>query len=136
MSVDTTTVPKKKEAALVLPVEAATVAAPVTFPPFPGEYAPGEPVAISSLGISADEAAAMIEDMNLPLEKDTVTVQSEEAVLAAEHSREELNALAAEAGIADPESFPSKSALAEAIAEAEPVVHDIGEPEPAEGADS
>lgn len=57
----------KTEPGLVLPAKESDTSAPQTFPGFPGVYAPGEPVGLSTLGLDEKEAADLIEEMGLPL---------------------------------------------------------------------
>lgn len=56
------------EPSLVLPADAVASTAPQTFPPFPGEYAPGVPVPVASLGMTVDEADRLVRELGLPLE--------------------------------------------------------------------
>lgn len=53
--------------ALVLPVEAVSTHEAVTFPGFPGEWRPGNPVRLETLGLELMEARAKIADLGLPL---------------------------------------------------------------------
>lgn len=54
---------------LVLPVDAVSDLETTTFPGFPGTFTPGEPVALADLGFdSEDEAFALVEELQLPLE--------------------------------------------------------------------
>ena len=53
---------------LILPEDAAATSEPQTFPPFPGLYTPGVPVALETIGLEAKEAKEQIEALNLPLE--------------------------------------------------------------------
>lgn len=59
----------KNEAAYVLPEDAASSSEYQVFPNFPGRWLPGSPVLVSDLGMSADEAAARIKELGLPLKR-------------------------------------------------------------------
>lgn len=56
------------ENALVLKKDAVATDTPHTFPGFPGEYAPGQPVALEQIGLTPKEAKRLIKELNLPLE--------------------------------------------------------------------
>jgi hypothetical protein len=65
-----------KEVAYVLPEGPGSIQEYQSFGGFPGEWLPGQPVALSTLGLDADTAARLVEEMGLPLEKTTATAES------------------------------------------------------------
>lgn len=53
--------------ALVLPPEAAHTSEAQHFPGFPGEWRPGNPVKLATLGLDLMSARALIDELGLPL---------------------------------------------------------------------
>lgn len=53
--------------ALVLPPDAATSSEAVTFPGFPGQWRPGNPVRLDTIGLDLMAARALIDELGLPL---------------------------------------------------------------------
>ena len=51
----------------MLPDDGTFIAEYQTFPGFPGEWKPGEPVAADDLGLEGEEAAQLIKNLGLPL---------------------------------------------------------------------
>jgi hypothetical protein len=64
-----------KETAYVLPDEPGAIQEYQSFGGFPGRFLPGEPVSVSSLGLDAKTAAALVKDLGLPLKKTSVAVE-------------------------------------------------------------
>jgi hypothetical protein len=62
---------EKKEAAYVLPDEPGAIQEYQSFTGFPGRFLPGQPVNVSSLGLDAETADRLVEELGLPLEKTT-----------------------------------------------------------------
>jgi hypothetical protein len=69
---------EKKEAAYVLPEDAVSSSEPQHFGVVPGLWTAGEPVAVSDLGLTADEMAALVKEHNLPLKKTTAAPKLKE----------------------------------------------------------
>lgn len=59
--------PRTNDPALVWPSDEQSSEAAQTFPGFPGVWTQGEPIALSELGLTAEEAEEMIRDRSLPL---------------------------------------------------------------------
>lgn len=104
--------------ALVLPPEAVSTGEAVTFPGFPGEWRPGNPVRLETLGIDLMEARAAIERLGLPLVELEHRRKEEPAVPDPNPPRHEGNA-DFDPGVAAPE--PPREA-ADAPVEAPPAV--------------
>lgn len=66
-----------KEPGLRLKRGARSSTVAVTFPGFPGTYAPGEAVGLSELGLTEKEAKERIKESDLPLEFTSAEVEVE-----------------------------------------------------------
>jgi hypothetical protein len=75
---------KSKVDALVLPVGAVPVADAQVFPGMPGVYMPGVAVPLSAIGLDKASAAALVEEMGIPLEPTTMQVEVEDEAPEAE----------------------------------------------------
>lgn len=69
---------ESKETAYVLPEDAMPTTEAQVFPGFNGVFFPGEPVAVTDLGYTATEAAALVKELGLPLKKTTAKPTLEE----------------------------------------------------------
>lgn len=63
----------------VLPEEGVTALALTTFPGMPGRFEPGVPLAVQHMGIEEEEADALIAELELPLEKASMSDAEAEA---------------------------------------------------------
>lgn len=78
--------------ALVLPPEAARSSEAQHFPGFPGEWRPGNPVKLETLGLDLMSARALIDELGLPLVEVDHRKREEPAVPDANPPRLEGNA--------------------------------------------
>jgi hypothetical protein len=61
---------------------------PHSFPPFPGVYQPGVPVSLELIGLSGDEAQALIDELGVPLELTSKKAPAVELPIAGRHHGE------------------------------------------------
>lgn len=104
--------------ALVLPAEAVSSSEAVTFPGFPGEWRPGNPVRLDTIGLDLMAARVLIDDLGLPLVEHSHHRKEEPAVPDANPPRHDGNAVFAP-GMETP-APPTESDATEPAAEPVP----------------